>query len=238
MRVAIMSDIHGFDLALEVVLADLATREPFDAVIVAGDLCEIGPAPDAVLARLRQTDFTVLQGNTDRDLVEAASAGWRDGEIGYALDQIGNEGVACLAARPFSHRLTPPSGVSPTDDLLAFHANPFDLDRELHPGMSDRELSEVIEDTRAAVFAFGHVHIAYTRLLGQTLLVDVAAVGNSKDRELRCTYAILTWEEATRRWQVERRRLDYPLTATAAQIRASGLPNPEKTLRKLTRGSD
>ncbi len=47
MRVAVMSDIHGFNLALETVLADLDAQGPFDEVIVAGDLCEVGPGPAA-----------------------------------------------------------------------------------------------------------------------------------------------------------------------------------------------
>ncbi|MEA2594744.1 MAG: hypothetical protein QOF01_1213, partial [Thermomicrobiales bacterium] len=45
MRVAVMSDIHGFSLALETVLADIDLQGPFDEVVVAGDLCEVGPAP-------------------------------------------------------------------------------------------------------------------------------------------------------------------------------------------------
>jgi hypothetical protein len=49
MRVAVMSDIHGFNFALETVLADLDQQGPFDEVVVAGDLCEVGPAPADVL---------------------------------------------------------------------------------------------------------------------------------------------------------------------------------------------
>ena len=237
MRVAVMSDIHGFDLALAEVLADLAAQEPVDETIVAGDLCEVGPAPGAVLAVLREVDYTVLRGNTDRDLVEAAAEGYDSGEIGFALAQIGEAGVEFLAGLPFSRRVTPPGGRSPGDDLLAFHANPWDLERKLHPEMSDRELGEVLGETAAAVVAFGHVHIAYTRRVGDVLLADVSAVGNPKDRDLRCKYGIFTWEPERGSWEVEIRRLDYPLEATAAQIRASGLPDPERTLRKLLKAS-
>ena len=241
MRVAVMSDIHGFSLALETVLADLDRQGRWDAVVVAGDLCEVGPAPREALTLLRERQardegFVVLRGNADRDLVEAAEAGglW---EQGYALREIGEEGVAFLAGLPFDQRVTPPGGASPADDLLVAHANPHDLDRKLDPAMSDRELREILGDTEAAVVAFGHIHIPYTRRLGRTLLADVSAVGNPKDGDLRSAYGVFTWDAETRAWRAEIRRLDYPLEATASQIRASGLPDPERTLRKLVKAA-
>lgn len=237
MRVAVMSDVHGFDLALGAVLADLAGQGDIAETIVAGDLCEVGPAPAAVLDLLRDGVFTVLTGNTDRDLVEAADETHPGGEIRYALDQIGDEGIAYLAGLPFARRITPPGGTSPDDDLLAVHANPRDLDGKLHPEMSDRELRETIGETKAAAIVFGHVHIAYTRTLGSTLLADVSAVGNPKDRDLRAKYGLFAWDDRARRWSVEIRRVPYPLEATEAQIRASGLPDPERTIRKLVKAS-
>ena len=110
MRVAVMSDIHGFDLALEAVIADLERHEPLDQIVVAGDLCETGPGPASVLAILQEKAsdprWTVLTGNTDRDIVESA----RDG-MEYVVDQIGPEGISYLATLPFSHRITPPGGI-------------------------------------------------------------------------------------------------------------------------------
>lgn len=237
MRIAVMSDIHGFDLALDAVLGDLARQGEVAEIVVAGDLCEVGPAPASVLRTLAAGRYTVLQGNTDRDLVAAAARGTASGGARFALEQIGEAGVDYLASLPFSRRITPPGGSSPADDLLAVHANPHDLENRLHPEMSDRELRDVLGGTRAAVVAFGHVHIAYTRRVDDTVLVDVSAVGNPKDRDLRCKYGLFTWDEADRAWVVEIRRVPYPLAETAAQIAASGLPDPERTLRQLERAS-
>ena len=69
------------------------------------------------------------------------------------------------------------------------------------------------------------------------MLVDVSAVGNPKDGDLRCKYGILNWDANTQRWTAEIRRLDYPLEATEAQILASGMPNPEKVIKKLKKAS-
>jgi predicted phosphodiesterase len=237
MRVAVMSDIHGFSLALETVLADLHAHAPVSETIVAGDLCEVGPAPAAVLERLQRETYTVLVGNTDRDIIEAAASAPPGSAAGDVIDQIGPNGVEYLAGLAFSRRITPPGGTSPEDDLLAVHANPYDVDRKLHPSMSDRELRAALGDTRAAIVAFGHVHIAYTRRLDETLLVDVSAVGNPKDGDLRCKYGLFTWTGDPPAWEVEIRRLPYPLEATEAQVRGSFLSDPERTIRKLRKAS-
>lgn len=237
MRIAVLSDIHGFNLAFETVLADLARQGAFDEIVIAGDLVEAGPGPDEVIDLLQAGDFTVVRGNTDRDVVVGYHENVEAKEIRYVIDKIGPEGVEFLAGLPFSHRITPPGGVSPADDLLVVHANPHDLERPLSPDMSDRELTELIGDTVAAVIAFGHIHIAYTRQVGGVLLVDVSAVGNPKDRDLRCKYGIVTWDETGRRWSAEIRRIPYPLAETIEQILASDLPKPEKTRKKLEKAS-
>ena len=237
MRVAVMSDIHAFDLALGTVLADLEAQGPFDAVVVAGDLCEVGPGPRQVIETLKGRDFVILQGNTDRDIVEHARAGWGRGSTDWVIEQIGPEGVDYLANLPFDHRVTPPGGTTPDDDLLVCHANPHNLDDRLAPEMSDREVREVLGGVRAAAVAFGHYHVCFTREVDGTLLLDVSAVGNPKDGDLRCKYGILTWDESARRWTAELRKLPYPLEETAAEIRVSSLPDAEKTLKKLVKAS-
>lgn len=237
MRIAVMSDIHGFNLALETVLADLDATGPYDEIVVAGDFCETGPAPGAVLERLRNRDVTVLQGNTDLDLVVAARQGDAEGATAFAIDEIGPNGVDFLAALPFSRRVTPPGGATPDDDLLVVHANPHNLTDKLDPEESDHDLRELIGDAIFSVIAFGHIHICYIRRLDRYLLVDVSAVGNPKDDDLRCKYGVMTWDEPSRTWDAKIRKLDYPLEATIDQIRDGGLPDPEKVIRQLIKAS-
>lgn len=237
MRIAVLSDIHGFSVALNMALADIEAQGPFETVIVAGDLCEGGPDPGGVIDCLRSQTILAVQGNTDRDIVHAAHDRWSSPGLDYAVDQLGGDGVAYLASLEMTHRFTPSGGTSPNDDLLVCHANPHDLERKLLPEMSDRELREVIGDTVAAAVAFGHHHVAYSRQLDHLLLADVSAVGNPKDGDLRVKYGIMEWYETGRRWSVDIRRLPYPLAATAEQMLASGMPSPEKALRKLQRAS-
>ncbi|HRA49103.1 MAG TPA: metallophosphoesterase family protein, partial [Thermomicrobiales bacterium] len=203
-----MSDIHGFSLALETVRADIATQGPFDSVIVAGDLCAVGPEPQGVIDTILAEGWLALQGNTDADLVEAAE--WATGldELGYWVQHLDDTAMDFLAALPFSKRITPPGALGPEHELLVVHANPWNLTNQLHPRLTDRELREVIGNEPAGTIAFGHVHIAYIRHVGPTRLVDVSAVGNPKDEDLRPRYGIFTWDEAALKWSVEMRRLE------------------------------
>jgi predicted phosphodiesterase len=237
MRIAVMSDIHGFSLALETVLADIDRQGPFDEIVVAGDLCEVGPDPAGVLDILWSRELSVIQGNTDLDLV--LSAREREGRDAaeFAVDQIGRDGIDYLAGLPFAHRIPPPGGQSPADDLLVVHANPNDLYERLSPQDSDEETRRILGGAEFGALAFGHIHICYIRELGNQLLVDVSAVGNPKDNDLRCKYGILTWDENAKRWTAELRKLDYPLEATKDQIHDSDLPDPEKVIRKLVKAS-
>lgn len=234
LNIAVMSDIHGFSLALDRVIADIRTVPGIERIIVAGDLCETGPDPKGVLDRLEAIGAECIQGNTDRDLATGSrsSASFR-----YTLDQIGAKGFDYLADLPFEIRVTPPGGTAPDDDLLVVHANPFDQDRKIAPDATDFEVRELIGDTRAAVIAFGHIHIAYIRRAPPWLLVDVSAVGNAKDGDLRSKWGLVSWDESMREWHAELRYVEYPLEETIAQVQASNVPNPAKLLEKLKRAS-
>ncbi len=65
MKIAILSDIHGNRLALDVVLNTLKP-EDIDAYWILGDLVALGPDPVGVLERIEQLpSCSVIRGNTD-----------------------------------------------------------------------------------------------------------------------------------------------------------------------------
>jgi predicted phosphodiesterase len=237
MRIAIMSDIHGFDLALRAVLEDIDRLGPFDLIVAAGDLCEIGPRPDEVVRIIRARGIGAVSGNTDVELVEGARAGTETAELRYAIDRLGPEGIAWLASLPFELRVSPPNGRGPSDDLLIVHANPRNLHDPLDPSLTDDELLRIIGPVDAAMIAFGHIHICYTRQVGPYRLLDVSAVGNPKDGDLRCKWGIASWDQETHGWSAELRTVPYPLEATEAEIVDCGVPSPKKVIRKLEQAS-
>jgi predicted phosphodiesterase len=234
MKVAVLSDIHGFSIAFDRVLNDISREPGIDRMVIAGDLCEGGPDPRGVLERISNLDAVVLQGNTDRDVANDFRDS--DGAL-YTASELGDDGLTYLRNLPFAERISPPNGGGPHHDLLVVHANPFDQDRHIRPDAPEHELRGLIGETQAAVLAFGHLHIAYTRELPTMTLIDVSAVGNPKDGDLRSKWGLIEWDETGQKWSVSLRYVDYPLEETEAQIHASGLPNPKGAIRKLRKAS-
>lgn len=234
MKIAILSDIHGFSLALDSVLADIHAQDGIDRIVAAGDLCETGPDPVGVLERLERHRVELLQGNTDRDLA-AGARGTRSAS--WTSKTLGDERLRFLGGLPFDIRITPPGVLPHQHELLIVHANPTDMDRHLDPEFSESETLEIIGAAAADVIAFGHLHIAYIRRMSRITLMDVSAVGNPKDGDLRSKWGLATWNGDPQRWQVELHYVDYPLAATIEQVEASGTPNPSKVIRKLVQAS-
>jgi putative phosphoesterase len=234
MKVAVISDIHGYSLALESVLADIAAEPGVERIIAAGDLAEGGPDPATVVDRLQEAGIPSVQGNTDRDLAAGARTST---PARWVSRLLGKDRLAWLGSLPFEIRITPDGATSPASDLLIVHANPQDMDRHMAPDMSAREVRELLGETEAAVVVFGHLHIAYQRVVDGVQLIDVSAVGNPKDEDLRSKWGLMQWDAASRSWSTELRYVEYPLAETIDQLRSSGYPNWRKAARKLERAS-
>lgn len=233
LRIAVISDIHGYSLALDRVLEDIDAHD-IEHIIVAGDVVESGPDPMGVLERLTSRDLVVIQGNTDYDIAKRN----RDSRLAaWTERQIGEAGRRYLLDLPFEHRVTPPGADSPWHDLLVVHANPWDFNQAIHPDAEQDELDWLIGKTKAGILAFGHIHIAYIREMPSMTLIDVSAVGNPKDGDLRSKWGLLTWNSDSLSWAAELQYVEYPLEETEAQIRASGIPKPEKRIKKLKAAS-
>jgi predicted phosphodiesterase len=231
MRIAVISDIHGNQLALEVVLQDLDRQPPIDQLVVAGDLCLNGPCPRQALEIVQGLNCPVLQGNVDLEVVtQAPDKGEKKrNTAAWTREQIGRAGIDYLASLPRSHRIANPDG----SDLLIVHANPLNLEDAIFPNASDSTLEHFLGglDGDIGAMAFGHLHIAYTRQWRHVLLVDVGSCGLPRDEDLRAAYGILNWQD--NRWNAEIRRVAYDVQAVVKQIKTSGMPNVEKRVKTL-----
>lgn len=232
-RIAVISDVHGYSLALQRVLSDISEQGPFDHLVIAGDLVEGGPDPDGSLRQIRALDATVLQGNTDRDLAN----GFRDSKFSnWVQNQLSDEDLAWLRDLPFSTRIQAPGHTNDESfDVLVVHANPLNMDRAIQPDADASELAKRIDDTKAAVIAFGHIHIAYIRHLDNMTLLDVSAVGNPKDHDLRSKWGSIEWNEELQSWDCQLHYVDYPVDETVALMQSCGMPNAKKHISTFLR---
>jgi predicted phosphodiesterase len=232
MRVAILSDIHGNIRGLNACLDDLTAQGGADEIIAAGDLCMDGPRPKKVLTRLREVGARAVRGNTDRAI---AAGGWAgsdagdvDSEIAWQRDQIGDTWTAWLGDLPATLRIGDDANA-----LIVAHANPKNDDEHVWPDAADDQLERLFGDEPGRAFAFGHLHLPYTRLWRDKMLTCVASAGLPKDGDPRAHYAILTARGGG--WQVTSRRVGFDVERVAKQLRTSGIPNVEKRLEVLQR---
>ncbi len=231
MRIAIISDIHGNQVALEAVLQDLEHQSAVDQLVVAGDLCLNGPCPREVLETVRGLNCIVLQGNVDLEVVtQAPDKGEKKrNTAAWTREQIGQAGIDYLATLLHSHRIAN----SDANDLLVVHANPLNLEDAIFPNAPDSILEYLLGglDDGIGAMAFGHLHIAYTRKWRHLFLVDVGSCGLPRDEDLRASYAILSWQ--ARSWVAEIRRVAYDVEAVVKQIKTCGMPNVAKRVKTL-----
>jgi putative phosphoesterase len=178
-RVGLISDIHGNAVALEAVLADIATKA-VDEIVCLGDIAAGGPQPAQVVSSLRGLRCHAIRGNADDWLVKGLPAGRSEETrrlvevVGWSRKELAADDIDYLAALPTTAFITMAGGLS----LFCFHGSPrADLDRLLAT-TPEQELDRLFADApEADVFAGGHTHLQLLRAYRQSLLVNPGSVG-------------------------------------------------------------
>ena len=210
MRIAALADIHGNLPALEAVLADVES-EDVDGVVVAGDSIS-GPWPVEVFDLLVGANARIVRGNADRDVLERDD---RYGQLAlWCADRLGEVRLATARSWP----LTLDLGVAGLGRTLVCHSTPTSDDPIYTRVTPDEELVEVLGPIEAAVVLCGHTHMQYDRELTNGLrMVNPGSVGMPYEGTPGAFWALLGPD-------VEFRRSDYDVVATAEAIRELGAP--------------
>lgn len=225
--IAVISDIHGNVTALKAVLEDLKNR-PYDSLVVAGDLVLSGPRPAESLDVVRNLNVPTIYGNTDLYVFDEK---YSEDRLDWVREKIGPDGLNYLKSLPFDHRITPPEGQSPEDDLLIVHATPTDVtgilvlqpvpfsSRTITP---KEEAKILLGDTKANLIVAGHLHYAaHGTPCGQRYNI-IDSVGFPYDGDHRAGYASVTWNG--KQWQVENHRLNYNYHSVVEDLRSCSAP--------------
>jgi len=225
-RVALISDIHGNEIALHHVLRSIKAAG-VDQIVCLGDVATLGVAPCEVVDMLRDASCPCIAGNHDDYLLggplDDGHAGtqvlrdailWcRDALSGSQLDFV----------RGFKEAISLPLGEHHT--LHLFHGSPSSNLVNLLPDTPSTELSELLGDARSTVMAGGHTHIQMLRQHQGTLLVNPGSVGapfseypvSGPPRILaHAEYAIVEAEGADIQVRLQRIALDRRKLASAA----------------------
>lgn len=153
-RVALISDIHGNLLALEMVLEDVE-REGVDGVVCLGDVAATGPWPSETVDRLRSLDCPVVMGNADDELLRP----------GVLPEDEGSRRIAEIdrwcAGRLSADQLDWVCGFHQTLEvtlrggrtLLCFHGSPRSFDEGVTPETPAEDLARMFSGHHADVMA-------------------------------------------------------------------------------------
>ncbi|MEY4580728.1 MAG: hypothetical protein RL701_5431 [Pseudomonadota bacterium] len=177
-RVALISDIHGNEIALQRVLQSIQAIGA-DQIVCLGDVATLGVAPREVLDMLQDVGCPCIAGNHDDYVL--------GGELddGHASTEVLRDAILwCRDAlsvpqlefvRGFEEGLELPLGKHHT--LQLFHGSPSSNLVNMLPDTPASEFNTMLGDTRSTVMAGGHTHIQMLRQHQGTLVVNPGSVG-------------------------------------------------------------
>jgi putative phosphoesterase len=230
MRFAILSDIHGNVVALEAVLADLASRGA-DVVVNLGD-CATGPLwPRETMDLLASLALPTVRGNHDRWLTDG-DAHASTPIVALTRSQLTDAQLEVLGGLPPTLRLA--------EDILLVHGTPDSDTDYLLEELVDGRLALARPETigkrlgtaRATLVLCGHSHHQHVaQAAGDVTVLNPGSVGepryagnlNPRVAEAgspHARYAIAT--RRGRRWQCEMHAIPYDWTPVVQRARDSG----------------
>jgi predicted phosphodiesterase len=254
LTVAVISDIHGNLAAFEAILDQLQSI-PHDQIVIAGDLVLFGPRPAETVDLVRSLNVPVILGNTDQYMIDGKEPWASDPRTHWVQARLGEDRLDYLRSLPFDHRITPPNGRSPENDLLVVHATPTDieaclileLDRFGEWTLTPEDTAcEMVGDAVADLVVFGHIH--YTT--AGTVVRDsesgnpappplrLASIGSSGfpfDGDHRAAYGTVRWNPGPtkKRWELTHHRAEYDYESVAAELDATDAPFREMAAARI-----
>lgn len=229
MRYAIIADIHANLEALEVVLDD-AKKQKATHYACLGDVVGYNANPKECLDIVRGMAMPCVKGNHDELCsTENELAGFNPHAaeaVCWTREQLSTEDRQWLRDLKYFRLVANFSIVHATLDGPERWGYVFDK--------MDAASSFTYQNT--AVCFFGHTHVptafirdsqvrggTYSKFRvepGRKYFVNVGSVGQPRDRNPKCSYAIYDLTDGT----IELRRLDYDIPKAQAKIIAAGLP--------------
>lgn len=226
MRILVISDLHANWPALEAVLA----AEPFDRLMVGGDLVSYGPHPREVIEAVRRRATVTVRGNHDNALAHQvdcrcapSSKPLAEATRAVHRERLSPDEVAFLGSLPLTAS-TELGGAR----FFSVHASPRDrlFAYTLTPDAPDDRLASEVDDVDADYVLLGHTHLPMIRRIGPRVVINPGSLGQPRDGDPRPSYAVI--EDGVARLK----RVDYEVERTIRDLRA--LPIESRIAESLT----
>ncbi len=182
MRVAIISDMHGNDIAFEAALNSLQGR--YDQMVCLGDCIQGGPQPAQVVQRLRNLNVPVVMGNADAWLITGVETG-NEGPATPKMEAVRQWSLSQLSADDIefirSFRPTVEIELGNGKDLLCFHGSPYSFDDIILPDTPEDEVQKYLGEFKSSFLTGGHTHLQQVRRMGENFFFNPGSVGLAYD---------------------------------------------------------
>ena len=233
MRIAIISDIHGNDLAFEAALNDIR-QQGVDKIVCNGDCIQGGPQPAQVVARLRALGCPIVIGNADAYLLsgydeeDATTPPDRLQRLQtvreWSLSQLND------ADRAFINTFQPTVAIelNPKQKLLCFHGSPTSYNHIILPKTPDEEVQGYLGDYADHILTGGHTHLQQIRPIAHSFFFNPGSIGLAWSHQQpmflfsQAEYAILTLRNETT--SLEFRRVPFDTNKMIQIYRTSHRP--------------
>lgn len=233
MRLALISDLHGNELALRVVLDDIRARG-VDLTACLGDVATLGPRPLEVLELVSELDGPRIMGNHDAFMLDEqlihtyTEAPIIVDAVDWCRDQLDAGALAVIESFELTHELE----VDDATTLLLYHGTPRSHMEDLLATTPDEVVDEMLAGRRAHAMAGGHTHLPMVRDHRGITLINPGSVGLPfRERPTaggvphilpHASYAIV--DAGRGKVAVEHVRLELDRAALAAAARACACP--------------
>lgn len=235
MRVAVISDIHANLIALEEVLKDIE-KENCEHIVCLGDIVLAGPQPISILEFVKQQNWTMIQGNTDKFIAEYGQD---------VLDMIKEKYPVMANAivddmnyitdedQKFLSELPPQTEMEIEGVKVLFvHGSPRANNEDILPNRELTEIEEIISGVDADLILCGHTHIpcGYQTNNKQTV-VNVGSVGRPMTPTPLACYAVIDFENGI--FNIRHKFVDYDREKAAEQLRVRSFEGADKLAELL-----
>jgi len=191
MKLGLLGDIHGNDLALQAILAQ-ASSSGVETLLITGDLVGYYYSPLKVLKLLRPWNKYIVRGNHEDMLISARSdpsylakvdARYGSG-LRIAIEQLDTQQLDELSGLPHPVELV-------IDDckILLCHGTPWDNDCYVYPD-AKKELLARCAIQEFDLVVLGHTHYPMQHTIDYTIVVNPGSVGQPRNRQPGAHWAV------------------------------------------------
>ncbi len=240
MKIAVISDIHANLIALNTVLEDIKEQN-CDKIFCLGDLAMAGPQPvETVDFIIKQTDWTIIQGNTDKLIVDYSSELFENMMNTFPLmAKALREDVKVLREdqKEFLRKLPPQKELEIEGvKILLVHGSPRRNNEDILPNLPIEQVEEIIDGVNADLILCGHTHMpaGYQTNTKQTVIND-GSVGRPMTEDLKACYLILDINNGS--FTAEHRLLDYTREKAAEIMKERNFDGSEGIANMLIKPS-